>query len=245
MRTRDIAAIAGKDLRTALVRRSIRISLIMFPLLAALGFPLVLRSVERKTGGIPAATLPHLLDAFAFFFVIAAATLPTAIGAYALVGEKIERSLEPLLATPVTDVDILLGKSLAAFIPSVLATWVCTVLFMVIADLQTHATLGYAYFPNPASWVLLLVLVPLAAALSVVINVLVSARVTDVRSAQQIGALPAVPFAALYVSAEIGAITLDTATILIVSAILVVIVVGLFVAARSTFNREEILTRWK
>lgn len=245
MNVRDVAAITAKDLRTATRRRSIRVSLLLFPLIAAIGFPLVLQSAGRKTGGIPASTLPGLLDAFLFFFVIAAATLPTAIGAYSLVGEKVERSLEPLLATPVSDEDILLGKSLAAFVPSVLVTWVCAVLFMVISDVQTHATLGYLYFPNESAWIVVLVVVPLAAALSVAINVLVSARATDVRSAQQVGALPAIPFAALYVAGEIKAITLAGVTLLVVAAVLLVIVVALFATARSTFNREEILTRWK
>ena len=245
MNVRDVTTIAAKDLRTATARRSIRVTLVLFPLIAALGFPLVLQSAGRKTGGIPASALPTLLDAFLFFFVIAAATLPTAIGAYALVGEKVERSLEPLLATPVSDEDILLGKSLAAFIPSVLVTWICAALFMAISDVQTHATLGYSYFPNSSAWLLVLLVVPLAAALSVVINVLVSARATDVRSAQQVGALPALPFAALYVAGEIKAITLAGWTLVVVAGVLVVVVVGLFATARSTFSREEILTRWR
>ena len=245
MNLADVVTITGKDLRTATQRRSIRTSLLLLPLIGAIGLPLVLRLAGRKTGGVPAAALPPLLDAFLFFFVIAAATLPTAIAAYALVGEKMERSLEPLLATPVSDEDVLLGKSLAAFLPSVVVTWLGALLFMVITDVESHATLGYVYFPNASALVVLLLVVPLASALSVGISVIVSSRATDVRSAQQIGALPALPFAALYVAAEIQAVTLTASTLLLVSAVLVVIVVALFFAARATFSREEILTRWK
>jgi len=36
---------------------------------------------------------------------------------------KLDRSLEPLLATPVNDGELLLGRALAAFIPSLLATY--------------------------------------------------------------------------------------------------------------------------
>ena len=44
-----------------------------------------------------------LLDSFSFFFVIIATIIPTAISSYSIVGEKVEKSLEPLLATPATD----------------------------------------------------------------------------------------------------------------------------------------------
>ncbi len=241
----DVATIATKDLRLAWRRRSIKNALIAFPLITALGLPIVLHFAGHRTGGIPASALPALLSGFQFFFVIGAATLPTAIAAYALVGEKIERSLEPLLATPVRDVDVLLGKSIAAWIPAVAATMAGNVLFMVIADLETHAKLGYRYFPNAATLLVLLLLIPLVAALSVQMSVLVSARVSDVRSAQQIGALVSVPFLALYITVEIGAVTLDARSVALVALVLAALLVGLFFLARATFNREEILTRWR
>jgi hypothetical protein len=40
-------------------------------------------------------------------------------------------------------------------------------------------------------------------------------------------------------------LTLDLPTLGIISAALVVVDAGLFVASRATFQREEILTRWK
>ena len=55
-------------------------------------------------------------DALVFIFIILAAIIPTVIGSYSIVGEKIEK-LETLLATPTTDSEILLGKTLAAFLP--------------------------------------------------------------------------------------------------------------------------------
>jgi hypothetical protein len=91
----DVLTIAGKDLRLAMRRRSIVAALVLFPLVVALGLPLVLAYVGGKAGGIPASILARLLNSFVFFFVIGAATLPTAIAAYSLVGEKVERSLNP------------------------------------------------------------------------------------------------------------------------------------------------------
>jgi ABC-2 type transport system permease protein len=54
--------------------------------------------------------LPEVINAFLFFFIIGAVSLPVGIAAYSVVGEKVEKSLEPLLTTPLTDGEILMGK---------------------------------------------------------------------------------------------------------------------------------------
>ena len=242
----DVLTIAGKDLAVTMRRRSIVAALVAFPLLVGVGLPFVLVLAGRKSGGLPSPdVLARLLTSFQFFFVIGAATLPTTIAAYSLVGEKMERSLEPLLATPVTDIDVLLGKALAAVAPSVASMWVGVTVFMTITDIQAHGTLGYWFFPNTTALLAMLLLVPLVATVSAEVSVLVSARSTDVRSAQQLGALIVIPFAAIYVSSEIGILTLDPASMLALAAGLLTLVVALFFAARAAFNREEILTRWK
>ncbi len=242
----DVLTIAAKDVSVTMRRRSIVAALVAFPLRVGVGLPLVLVFAGRKTGGLPPAdVLERLLTSFQFFFVIGAATLPTAIAAYSFVGEKVERSLEPLLATPVTDVDVLLGKALAAVVPSVVSMWIGVTVFMTITDIQAHGTLGYWFFPNTTALLAMLLLVPLVAAASAEVSVLVSARSTDVRSAQQLGALIVIPFAAIYVSSEIGVLTLDPASMLALAGGLAALVVVLFFAARAAFNREEILTRWK
>ena len=242
----DVLTIAAKDVSVTLRRRSIVAALVAFPLLVGLGLPLMLVLTGRKTGGLPSPdVLVRLLASFQFFFVIGAAALPTTIAAYSFVGEKVERSLEPLLATPVSDVDVLLGKALAAVVPSILSMWIGMTVFMTVADIQSHGRLGYWFFPTTTAVIVMLLLVPLVATASAEISVLVSARASDVRSAQQTGTLIVLPFAAIYVASEVGALTLDPASMLLLAAVLAVLVVALFLAARAAFNREEILTRWR
>lgn len=45
---------------------------------------------------------------------------------------KLEKSLEPLLATPTTDDELLLGKSLATFLPTLGVTYIGTAIFVTI-----------------------------------------------------------------------------------------------------------------
>ena len=145
-----------------------------------------------------------VINAFAFFFLIGAATLPTAIASYTIVGEKQEQSLEPLLATPITDSEVLLGKSIGALLPPLVAIWIGGVIFMGLIDAITFGLLGYLYYPNAVMAVIMLLLVPLAAITAVEVSVIVSARVNDVRTAQQLGSLIVIPFALIYVLGEIN-----------------------------------------
>ncbi|MGZ4903603.1 MAG: ABC transporter permease subunit [Halobacteriota archaeon] len=236
--------IARKDFATFRTKRYIIYSLVVVPLLISIGLPGVMTLLIRNAS-TPLPTIINVLNAFSFFFVIVAGTLPISIGAYSIVGEKLEKTLEPLLATPTTDGEILLGKVLAAFVPAIIATYAGAVIFMVLMDGVTSNRIGYLFFPNWTMAVILLVTVPLISILSTEFNVIISAKVSDIRAAQQFGALVLLPLAVIYVELEIGFVSLTPATLAIIFAIILVIDVILFYVSRTTFRREEILTKWK
>jgi len=239
--------IAAKDLKVFRRKKNIVFSTIALPLLISILLPSVVEFAGNRNGGggIPAAELPILLPAFTFFFIIISAPLIAAIASYSLVGEKVEKSLEPLLATPTTDGEILLGKSIAAFLPPMASIYVGAAIFMALMDAVTYSKLGYYFFPNLNVGVVLLLLAPLAAILSVEVNVIVSSRVSDVRAAQQLGVLTALPLGGIYLASELGLISLDTNNLLIISGVLLLADLLLFYISAATFRREEILTKWK
>jgi hypothetical protein len=68
--------------------------------------------------------------------------------------------------------------------------------------------------------------------------------VTEVRTAQQLGSLAALPGVVVYIALLAGAFSLDLFSLAVMCGVLAVIDAGLFLAARATFHREEILTRW-
>ncbi|MGD0330957.1 MAG: ABC transporter permease subunit [Nitrososphaeria archaeon] len=240
--------IASKDFKIFFKKKNIIYSILVVPLIISFLFPALIEFELGKNGGngIPAAELPILLPAFTFFYLILAGMVPTTIASYSLVGEKVEKSLEPLLATPTTDSEILLGKGIAAFIPPIGAILGGATIFMILMDVVTHGTLGYYFFPNWNAAIVLFLMVPLAIIMSVEWNVIVSARVSDVRVAQQIGILLMLPFAGIYVAGELDLIQLGiTSNLLIIAGILLVVDLLLLYVARATFRREEILTKWK
>ena len=119
-------------------------------------------------------------------------------------------------------------------------------IFMALMDLVTYATLGYNFFPNWNTGIILFLMVPLATIMSVEWNVIVSSRISDVRVAQQIGILLILPLGVIYVAGEIGIIQLGvTSDLLIIAGILLLVDVILLYVAKAIFRREEILTKWK
>ena len=248
MRLSKSRIIASKDFKTFRKKKNIIYSILVVPLVVSFVFPIVIEFAGKRNGasGFPAPELTVLLPAFTFFYLILAGMIPSTIASYSLVGEKVEKSLEPLLATPTTDSEILLGKGIAAFLPPIGAILGGATIFMVLMDLVTHGTLGYYFFPNWNAAILIFLMVPLAVIMSVEWNVIVSSRVSDIRVAQQLGILLMLPFAGIYVGGELGLIDLgNTSNLLIIAGIILVVDLLLLYVAKATFRREEILTKWK
>ena len=72
-----------------------------------------------------------MVSEFMMLFMLVPVAIPVTIAAYSIVGEKITHSLEPLLATPITTVELLVGKCLAAVIPAILATYAAFGIFAI------------------------------------------------------------------------------------------------------------------
>jgi ABC-2 type transport system permease protein len=243
MRLSKAWTVASKDFKIFSKRKSILYSIIYFEVIVSIGMPILIRYIASKPAG--AANLPTLMNAFSFLFVIGAALLPVGIASYSMIGEKVQKSLEPLLATPTTDDEILAGKSIAAFLPAIGASFIGALIFMGLADLFTYSTLKYLYYPNWDIAIILVLLAPLACVLGVGYNILISSRANDVRAAQQLGALIILPLGAVYLLSELKVLALTTNNLLIMAAVLVVVDGIIFYLVKATFQREEILTKWK
>ncbi len=237
--------LARKDMKILIRRRSLVGGLLVLPLLLGIGLPAILEYIVLKKG-VHSPEVVHLLGAFAFFFVLISVVLPLYISSYSIVGEKLEKSMEPLLSTPTSDEEILFGKYIGVFIPAIIAIYVGTGVFMIMADVFTSGSLGYYYYPNQSFGIIVLIAVPLACLYAISFSVFVSAKVNSTQTAYQLGVLTVVPFFILYVLGEIGIVSLVSDTnILIISAALLAMAVVMFFVSRATFKREEILTSWK
>ncbi len=243
--------VTKKDLSVFKKNRYILYSLVALPLILGVVLPIIfVFSLEAEAGQLTRTQLiaaaQTITDLGSTYFVIIPTALASIIGSYSFVGEKVEHSLEPLLATPTTDGELLLGKSLAAFIPCMGVTYIGVTIFSILIDGWSYIALGTFLVPNTYWAIIIGVLAPLVCVLSVEANVIISSRVNDVRAAQQLGSLVVVPIVLLVVFASTGSTIISKELLaLIMSAVIGVLSVALFYLSKITFQREEILTKWK
>ena len=185
-----------------------------------------------------------IFQQFLVLLVLTPVAASMSVAAYSVIGEKQARTLEPLLATPLTTFELLAGKVLGALIPAVSLTVVCFALYL--AGILLFAETGvYQALLTPSSLAIVFVLGPLAALVALQLAVCVSSRVNDVRSAQQIGALVVLPIAGLLVMQLTGSFRLTMPVIALLTAALGVVNALLMMLGIALFDRESILTRWK
>lgn len=198
---------------------------------------------EGLTGG--ACFQVYMATQFLLLFMMIPLIIPVNIAAYSIVGEKTTRSLEPLLATPVTTAELLVGKNLASVIPAVLGTWLGFIVFIIGATLLVNNPLIMSALLDP-TWLLAIFLIgPLLAVLSVNFSLMVSSRVNDPRVAEQVSAVIIVPVLGLFFGQISGLFLINRNIIMIMAAVLVVVDIGILILAVRLFQRETILTRWK
>lgn len=260
MRLERVWEVARKDMESARKHRYVLYGFIGLPLIFALLIPLTTLYPAMRGEAPPENELPPfappgmepkqalvagLVDTTILMFMFLPSFIPSVIASYTFVGEKVNRQLEPLLATPLTDLELLVGKALGAFLPSLLVTWASFLFFVLVVDILTFPLFGYFLLPNLLSVVVLLVYCPLVSLLSISWSVLISSKVSDVRASMQLGGVAILPVLVFYLLCLGGILPLGKHALAGFGVLLALTAFGLFLLGKRTFGREEILTRWK
>jgi ABC-2 type transport system permease protein len=186
-----------------------------------------------------------IVSEFLIMFMMIPLFIPVNIAAYSIVGEKTTRSLEPLLATPITTSELLAGKNLASVIPAVIATWAGFGIFAIGSFIITGGGALAARLLDPMWLIAIFIAGPLMAVLSVNFSIMVSSRVNDPRVAEQLSAVIIIPLLAVFFGQIAGLFVLNSTLILLLCVVLVLVDVFMVYLAIRLFQRETILTRWK
>ena len=185
-----------------------------------------------------------LMRQFVVFLLIVPVITALSIAIHSVIGEKQSRSLEPLLATPVSSLQLFVAKSLSAAIPSIALTWLLFALYGIGIYLLALPGVFLNVITSTTAAVILLI-APLVAILGLSLGVTVSSRVNDARSAQQIGALLILPIVFLFTAQLNGLYFLRLPVILVAAAVLAVVDALIIALGVALFDRETILVRWK
>jgi ABC-2 type transport system permease protein len=185
-----------------------------------------------------------LLQQFLMLFLLTPTTGAMALAAHSVIGEKQARTLEPLLATPISTFDLLVAKVLGALLPTlVIALAGVALYFAGIALFAEPGVLGAML--NARTAMLVLLVGPTSALASLQTAILVSSRVNDARTAQQFGVLIVIPLTALLVAQFAGVLWLTAAMLAAVGVGLLVLWLVLAAVSVAVFDRETILIRWR
>jgi ABC-2 type transport system permease protein len=190
------------------------------------------------------AVLVLINEQFLTMLLIVATALPSTIASHAVIGEKVERTLEPLLATPIATSDLLFGKTLVSIVPGVILTWIAY--GVTIYGFHTMSPPIVFASATRAVWPLAFtMLTPLVAMTSALTSIVVSSRVNDPRTAQGLAGFLVIPLLGMGISALLGAVTINAIWVFYSAAALALANIGLLAFASYLFSRETILTRWR
>ncbi|MGH6739206.1 MAG: ABC transporter permease subunit, partial [Bradyrhizobium sp.] len=197
-------------------------------------------------GGLaPDALVQYFLfQQFLMVFLLMPITGAMALAAHAVVGEKIARTLEPLLATPIATAELLVAKVLGSLAPTLVIAAAGLACYLALIAIVGEPGV-FAAMLSARTLVLTVLVGPAAALVALQSAILISSRVNDPRVAQQFGVLIIIPLMALLIVQFTGTLWLTTGA-------LVLIAIGLFAAwllltwlSVGLFERETILTRWR
>jgi uncharacterized membrane protein SpoIIM required for sporulation/ABC-type transport system involved in multi-copper enzyme maturation permease subunit len=235
---RPVFTLVGREIRDTLrdwrMVVPIVILTLFFPALMSWVANYALQGVARYGAQIVGERMiPFLLMVVGFFPI----SFSLVIALETFVGEKERRSLEPLLATPLSDTQLYLAKTLAAMIPPLLAAYLGITVYLV----GLYFIEGWT--PPLILLVLTVVLTTVKGVVMVSGAVVVSSQTTSVRAANLLASFIIIPMA-LLVQGE--ALIMFWANYDVLWWIVLFLAVADVVLVRMgihTFNREELLGR--
>lgn len=184
-----------------------------------------------------------LTDWFSLYLIMPI-FVPILVSSHAVAGEKERRTLEPLLASPVTPLELLVGKSLASLAPAMI---ICALAYgglCITVDLASYRPLQTLVLPNLLWTFGVFVIAPLFAFFGNGIAVLISARVGDSRLAQQLSGLFVLPMVGLAVGQFANFLKAGIQYYGLIGAVVLLLDFALLLVARRLFDRERLMARW-
>jgi ABC-type transport system involved in multi-copper enzyme maturation permease subunit len=232
---RPVRAIFRKELREYRRNGFIVLTMAVIPLIFLIQ-PLVV------VFALPASTAAELSHEHLLLYMLGIpAIVPASVAAYAVVGERQQGTLEPVLTTPIRREEFLLGKALAALVPSVAIAYAVYALFLACVGLFAHPAVASALIRGPDLLAQLL-FTPLLAGWSIWVGIAISARSNDFRVAQQLGLLVSLPSAVVAALIAFNVIHASLGLALGLAAALLLLVGLGWRIMSATFDRERLIT---
>lgn len=273
MNWRSIWAIARKDLKEVRQNKAAWAPGIIVPLVFAIIMPLVfiilpqvipVEDVQRELGDIDALlkNMPPALKAIfdgrsleqmfviymagfmlAPMFLIMPLMFSSVVGSDSFVGERERKTMEALLYAPTSDMELFLGKVLAAVLPAIGLSWLTYLVYAVVVNAASFSLMGGLWFPLASWWPMMFWLTPALAVLGISATVLVSSRVKTFMEAYQLSGSLVVLVLALVFGQISGVLFLGVGTVLVIGTLVWAVDAVLIYLSVSNFKRSSLVAK--
>lgn len=181
---------------------------------------------------------------FAPFFLIIPVMASSVMASDSFAGERERKTIEALLATPISDSELLMGKILVSFIPAMLVTLVSFGVYATIVDLITFGIFnGMLLLPTLNFLIMIFGVAPTLALCSIGLTVMISAKVKGFKEAQQISVILLLPVLGLVFGQMSGVLILGPLVLAALIGVLALVDAAVFYVGVRIFQREEILSK--
>lgn len=201
---------------------------------------------ERLAGMTVSQVMIYVMAVYFFapFFLLIPLMASSVIASDSFAGEKERKTIEALLATPISDGELFFGKMLVSFIPSMIVTVVSFAVYTIVFDVMAYDLFNGMLILPTIDWILLIFgLAPTVALASIGLTVMISGKVKGFREAQQISVVLIIPILAMVFGQVTGAIIFGPLVILALICVFLLIDFVVFRLGLKLFKREEILAK--
>ena len=232
---RRVGAILRKELRDYRRNRFVIGTMAAVPVLF-----ITLPTIQLVAANATNKALTLRIGLSLLYMLVIPVTMPSVVCAYAVVGEREQGTLEPVLSTPIRREEFLIAKALAAFVPTVVIAYAVFGMFLAIAALFAHPVIVSAIYTGPHVLVQFL-FTPLLAGWAIWVGIAVSTRSVDVRVAQQLSVLGSLPPLVIVALMSLNVISESTALAIGLAAALLAFDLLAWRVVAAMFDRERLV----
>lgn len=231
---RRVWAIARKELREYRRNRQVLLTMAVFPIVFLVQ-PLISIAVAPDAAGNAIRHSNELL-----YLLGIPVLVPATLAAHAVAGERQQGSLEPVLTTPITREEFILGKALAVMTPAIVIAFAVYAIFLAAVALFAQPGVSAAVLQGQ-DLVVQVIYTPLLAAAATWIGLAISTRSGDVRVAQQLSIFGNLPLLLGAIVLAFDVIHVTTALLVAIGLVLIVFDVQAWRFVAPLFDRERLI----
>lgn len=262
---RGVWAVTIKDLKEIMRSKTALLPMLILPIIMFFAAPLfillVCYNTVAETGNVSiiqylpsGADVPAGLDgmpalAFIIFnsvylpiYLVIPAMLSSVAGSLSFCSEREKKTLEGLMSTKLTALELTVSKGIAAAIPTIVCSLGTALIFGIIVDGFGYQLFNGMIFPS-MKWIFVIFIdAPLVTLFMTLLTLFISQRASSVLTTQGISMLVSLPITAILSLTAVGSFSFKVQSLMILTLALIIgVALGTIIVSYTTDSEEMLL----